>query len=115
MVTELFASFTAPRRPAGHVKLLIPNRHFVVAVLATFLALTSHAAEPSWMSGFVMPQVREPSIPARSAKVTDFGAVGDGRTLCSAAIAKGIESLAAQGGGRLVFPAGVWLTGEIIL
>jgi len=47
--------------------------------------------------------------------VTDFGALPDGRTLCTEAIAKGIAALAAQGGGHLVFPAGVWLTGPIEL
>jgi polygalacturonase len=67
------------------------------------------------MSGFRMPVVAEPKIPARSARVTEFGAVPDGRTLCTAAIAKGIDALAAQGGGRLVFPAGIWLTGPIVL
>lgn len=89
----------------------------VLRALGAFLfsAAIVSAAEPSRMGEFKMPTVQEPKIPARTAKVTDFGAVGDGKTLCSAAIAKGIETLAAQGGGRLVFPAGVWLTGEIVL
>ncbi len=85
------------------------------ALSVLLVVSTCAAAEPDWMSGFVMPAVKEPAIPARSVKVTDFGAVGDGQALCSAAIAQGIEALSAQGGGRLVFPAGVWLTGEIVL
>jgi polygalacturonase len=68
-----------------------------------------------WMSGFKPPVVVEPKIPTRTARVTEFGALPDGRTLCTTAIAKGIASLADQGGGRLVFPAGVWLTGPIVL
>ncbi|HWA28693.1 MAG TPA: glycoside hydrolase family 28 protein [Lacunisphaera sp.] len=71
--------------------------------------------EGDWMSGFKMPVVVEPRIPARSVPVTEFGALPDGRTLCTDAIAKGIEALAAQGGGRLVFPAGIWLTGPIVM
>ncbi len=67
------------------------------------------------MAGFKMPDVKEPSIPRRVAKITDFGAVADGKTLCTAAIAKGIDALAAQGGGQLVIPAGIWLAGPIVL
>lgn len=67
------------------------------------------------MSGFVPPVVAEPGIPERSVRVTDFGAVPDGRTLCTTAIAEGIARLAAQGGGRLIFPRGLWLTGPIVL
>lgn len=87
--------------------------------VATFVLLQTDAtaAPPScdWMSGFKMPTVTEPKIPARSARVTDFGGVPDGRTLCTDAITRGIDTLAKQGGGRLVFPAGVWLTGPIVM
>src|SRR5689334_494652 len=69
-----------------------------------------------WMSGFVMTQVKEVKIPSsRSAKITDFGALPDGKTLCTEAIAKAIDSLSSQGGGRLIIPAGIWLTGPIVL
>lgn len=84
---------------------------------AAFLPAACFAAPPAgdWMSGFVMPRVEEPALPGRSVPVTDFGAVPDGRTLCTEAIARGISALADQGGGRLVFPAGVWLTGPIVM
>ncbi|MDE6710955.1 MAG: glycoside hydrolase family 28 protein, partial [Alistipes sp.] len=64
---------------------------------------------------FEMPQVVRPAIPARSASVADFGAVGDGHTLATGAFAAAIDSLARQGGGRVVVPAGVWYTGPIVL
>ena len=54
-------------------------------------------------------------IPARTVDLTAFGAVGDGRTLCTEAFRKAIQQLSAQGGGRLHVPAGVWLTGPIEL
>jgi polygalacturonase len=94
-------------------------RSFVVLLFITvgLSCESAHAAPPSgdWMSGFKMPAVAEPRIPARTARVSDFGALPDGRTLCTDAIAKGIDALAQQGGGRLVFPAGVWLTGPIVM
>lgn len=56
-----------------------------------------------------------PSIPDREVNIKDFGAVGDGITLCTDAIQKAIDDLSAQGGGRVIVPDGVWLTGPIEL
>lgn len=64
---------------------------------------------------FQMPQVKLPDIPNYQVELTDFGAVGDGKTLCTDAFAKAFEALATKGGGRLVVPQGVWYTGPITL
>ena len=66
-------------------------------------------------TSFTLPDVPRPAIPARSASIVDFGAVSDGNTLCTQAFAEAIASLAKQGGGRVVVPAGVWYTGPIVL
>lgn len=63
----------------------------------------------------VLKQATEPQIPDRSLNLKDVGGVGDGVTLNTEAFRKGIEQLEAQGGGRLVVPQGVWLTGPIEL
>ena len=52
-------------------------------------------------------------IPDNTISLADMGAVGDGVTLCTDAFAKAIDRLAEKGGGRLVVPQGVWLTGPI--
>lgn len=44
-----------------------------------------------------------------------FGAVPDGKTLCTRAIQKAIDACAAAGGGTVCIPAGQWLTGTIYL
>jgi polygalacturonase len=72
-------------------------------------ALSAAAAMPK----FDMPRVQEPKIPKRTVSITDLGAVPDGKTLNTEAIAKGIDALAEKGGGRLIFPPGLWLTGPI--
>ncbi|MBP5509140.1 MAG: glycoside hydrolase family 28 protein [Prevotella sp.] len=64
---------------------------------------------------FKMQEVKAPVIPDRQVNLKDFGAVGDGTTLCTDAFAKAIQQLSAQGGGRLLVPSGVWLTGPIVL
>jgi polygalacturonase len=47
--------------------------------------------------------------------VTAFGAVGDGKTLCTAAIQSAIDACAKAGGGAVVVPPGVYLTGPLFL
>ncbi len=47
--------------------------------------------------------------------VRTYGAVGDGKTICSPAINKAIEAAAAVGGGTVYFPAGTWLSFSIRL
>lgn len=62
---------------------------------------------------FQMPQVKEPAIPSHSVTLTDFGAVGDGTTLCTDAFAQAFEALEKRGGGRLIVPDGIWFTGPV--
>lgn len=64
---------------------------------------------------FDMPEVSAPTIPDYEVTVTDFGAVGDGETLCTEAFAKAIDALTEKGGGHLIIPRGVWHTGPIVL
>jgi alpha-L-rhamnosidase len=50
-----------------------------------------------------------------SVSIREFGAVGDGKTLNTERIQAGIEQLAAKGGGTLVVPEGVYLSGALFL
>lgn len=47
--------------------------------------------------------------------ILDHGAVGDGKTLCTEAIAKAVEKCRENGGGTVYVPAGTYLTGAIFL
>ena len=58
--------------------------------------------------------VVEVVIPDNAVSVTDFGGVGDGQTLNTEAFRKAISALVKKGGGRVVVPQGVWLTGPIV-
>ena len=62
-----------------------------------------------------MPKVIEPEFPEYSVSITDFGAVGDGQTLNTDAFSKAITDVSEKGGGRVLIPRGVWLTGPIVL
>lgn len=47
--------------------------------------------------------------------VVDYGAAGDGKTLCTEFIQKAVDACAAAGGGTVHFPAGKYLSGAIFL
>ncbi|MDR0982011.1 MAG: glycoside hydrolase family 28 protein [Culturomica sp.] len=64
---------------------------------------------------FEVTKVTKPVFPDNKVMLKDFGAVGDGITLCTDAFAKAIDALTANGGGHLIVPTGVWLTGPIVL
>ena len=56
-----------------------------------------------------------PVIPGNSVSLSEFGGVPDGVTDNTEAFAKAVAALGKQGGGHLVVPAGLWLTGPITL
>jgi polygalacturonase len=56
-----------------------------------------------------------PDIPDHTFNLADFGAVGDGKTLNTKAFAKAVAAVNEAGGGKLVVPKGVFLTGPFTL
>lgn len=65
------------------------------------------------MEAAILARILPPSFPARDFSITAFGAnqAGD----CSDALAKAIAACHEAGGGRVVVPPGVWLTGSVRL
>lgn len=64
---------------------------------------------------FKMAKVQEPSIPDNTVNIKDFGAVNGGYTLNTQAFADAIAAVSKKGGGKVIIPPGIWLTGPIIL
>ena len=64
---------------------------------------------------FEMARVSRPQIPDREVSVSDFGGVGDGIAMNTDAFKSAIEHLVSLGGGRVVVPEGIWLTGPVTL
>ncbi|MBN2697199.1 MAG: glycoside hydrolase family 28 protein [Bacteroidales bacterium] len=60
-------------------------------------------------------EVSLPDIPDAEFLITDYGAVNDGLTLNTEAINKTIEACHESGGGKVIIPEGVWITGPIQL
>jgi DNA sulfur modification protein DndE len=64
---------------------------------------------------FTMPAFQEPVFKTDTFDVTKFGAIGDGITINTKYIARTIETCAKSGGGVVLIPSGLWLTGPIEL
>ena len=84
--------------------------------LALLAAVAVHAETSGWdQVPQILSRIVPPKFPAREFDITKYGAVGDGRTDCTAAIARAIAACAKAGGGHVVVPAGEFLTGAIHL
>ena len=80
------------------------------------LTLAVRAGMPEWSQvPEILARITPPKFPARNFDITKFGAVADGKTDASKAIRQTIAACADSGGGRVVIPAGEFLTGAIHL
>src|SRR5690606_41443466 len=64
---------------------------------------------------FDMPRVKETSFPDYSRNIREFGAESGGIVKNTEAIKKAIDEVNTKGGGKVVIPRGLWLTGPIVL
>ena len=88
----------------------------IAALFLSLLTLSLHAETTEWAQvPQILARIVAPTFPARDFDITKFGAVADGKTDCTAAIAKAIDACAEAGGGSVIVPAGEFLTGAIHL
>jgi len=59
--------------------------------------------------------IQLPHFQNKTFNIKDYGALGDGHTMNTAAFKKAIEACSEAGGGKIVVPPGLWLTGPIEL
>lgn len=87
----------------------------LLTVCTTYSAMASDYAHYYQNLPVGLRKATPVSVPEKNVSITDFGAKGDGQTLCTAAFQRAIDELSAQGGGRVTVPQGIWLTGPIEL
>ena len=76
----------------------------------------SPASGTGWeMVPAILARIKPPVFPDRVFDVTRYGAVGDGATDCTGAFRDAIDACSRAGGGRVLVPAGRFLTGAIHL
>jgi len=62
---------------------------------------------------FEMPKVKTTSFPDYEVSISDFGAISGGLFKNSEVFAKAINDVNSKGGGKIIVPRGIWLTGPI--
>jgi DNA sulfur modification protein DndE len=91
--------------------LLVPGA--VLALAAARPAPTMPPALPT--TAAELPAIRQAQFKKDTFNLRQYGAVADGQTLNTSAFQKAIAACAANGGGTVQVPAGLWLTGPIVL
>lgn len=88
---------------------------FILLAVAVCLSAVNPYKQYTVNLPFAVQPFKAPKIPSRQILLTDYQADPTGGTLCTDAFAKAIDALSRQGGGHLIVPRGVWLTGPIVL
>jgi polygalacturonase len=103
---------------SGKVLVLLLATVLIFSAFAWAQSTTSNATlNNAWETVLpsILNKIQPPAFPNKDFYVTNFGAVGNGTTDCSEAFAKAIQACNEAGGGRVVVPAGKFLTGPINL
>lgn len=91
------------------------NKPFIVLLLATLFSIGTNAQTtkgPSY-SWDNLPKVSQPVFNKDTFNILRFGAIADGITLNTNSINKAITACSEKGGGVVLVPGGLWLTGPI--
>ncbi len=92
------------------------RRSFIMSTTAGVAAAgVAAAAVPAWNADAILARIKPPVLPDRDFNITRFGAVPGGTQDCTEAIAKAIAACSSAGGGRVLVPDGVFLTGAVHL
>ncbi|WP_426581203.1 glycoside hydrolase family 28 protein [Mucilaginibacter sp. R-33] len=83
-----------------------------VLLLAGCLASRVQCQQYSWQH---LPQVNKPVFKKDTINIFKYGAKADGITLNTTSINKAISACSAKGGGVVLIPQGLWLTGPLVM
>ena len=96
---------------------MMKKNNLIVFVLVALTSISSakaqtakESSEYSWKN---LPKIAEPKFRRDTFKIEKFGAIADGLTLNTISINKAIATCSAKGGGVVLVPGGVWLTGPV--
>lgn len=94
---------------------------FLIAIFIIFVQIPAqykpwtNSKQPLKEIKALKKQIKKPKFRKSDYLITNFEAIGDGKTKNTEAFKKAIEKCNAEGGGRVIVPDGVFLTGAIYL
>ncbi|WP_448700239.1 glycoside hydrolase family 28 protein [Mucilaginibacter sp. AW1-3] len=103
-------------------RVLLPVLSIGAVCLLGFISQTTQlpdkwtsSAQPLQIMQSIKQSIKAPVFKNATYPITNYGAKGDGRTMNTEAFKKAIEACNAAGGGRVIVPAGNFLTGPVYL
>jgi len=88
---------------------------WVACATSSKAVVWNSSSEPWAAMEKLRKQIKSPVFKNKDFLITDFGAVGDGKTKNTEAFRLAIEACNKNGGGRVIVPLGTFLTGVIYL
>lgn len=90
------------------------------AACSNIFAAPAHAdiasSKDAWeRARYIQAKARAPKFRSQEFSIVDYGALEGGEQICTDAIAAAIDACSEAGGGKVVVPAGTFLTGPIHL
>lgn len=85
-------------------------KNFLILVVFLSANLISYAQKD-----LKLPVVRQPAFRKDTFNISKYGAKGDGSFLNTTAIQNAIDACHSKGGGVVLLPSGLWLTGPIVI
>ncbi|MBD3290939.1 glycoside hydrolase family 28 protein, partial [candidate division KSB1 bacterium] len=87
-----------------------------IASLLLFGCISIAQNETGWEQlPHILARINPPEFPEQDFDITNYGAIGDGSSDCTDAFRSAIDACTKNGGGRVVAPEGIYLTGAIHL
>ncbi len=92
------------------------SRIFSVLFCLCLLVIPTGRASAGWEQlGEILSRIKAPQFPNRDFNITDYGALADNEKDCTEAFRRAISAAHEAGGGRVIVPAGSFMTGPIHL
>ncbi|MCE7059749.1 glycoside hydrolase family 28 protein [Dyadobacter sp. CY343] len=91
------------------------KKRYLLIIAAVFWFSNAFAQSTTAYSWTNLPQIKQPVFKKDTLLITTFGARPDGHTLNTKAINAAIEACSKKGGGVVLVPAGLWITGPVVM
>src|SRR5690242_9367073 len=91
---------------------VLPMLRFVVKLFLVGLLVLTTVSNGNTQT---LPDVNEPAFKKDTFNIIKYGAKADGITLNTNSISKAINACSVNGGGVVLVPHGLWLTGPLVL
>ncbi|MBN2350294.1 MAG: glycoside hydrolase family 28 protein [Bacteroidales bacterium] len=93
---------------------LLNSLWLVIFLSVSVQTAIGQTSEPGWgQMDAILQQIVAPVFKDKVYNITKFGAIADGKTDCTMALKNAIEKCSKKGGGTVLVPKGVYLTGAL--